>query len=200
MKDLDSKLFNIDIPTGAPEVGSILIAEPFLKENWFRHSVICMIDCDADQSAMGVVMNRPSGQSLDLLIDGVTIDSDIPVWVGGPMSLDRLFFLHTLGNLIPGSRQIIPGLHIGGDLDEMLSYINGGLPLEGNVRFFVGYSGWSPRQLEQEISDHVWAVDSALPVKELLSGGDDSYWHRYVRRLGPAYRHWLYHPINTHLN
>lgn len=200
MKYIDTNIFNIDLPSATPALGAILIAEPFLAENWFRHSVICMVDYEAGQPAMGVVMNRPSGQSLDALIDGVTTDSPIPVWVGGPMSLDRLYFIHTLGDLIPGSRPIARGLFIGGDLDEMLTYINGGLSIEGNVRFFVGYSGWSPGQLEQEIAEHVWAVDTPQPISELLTGGEDRYWHRYVRRLGPSHRHWLYHPINSHLN
>lgn len=200
MKNLDSTIFNIDIPTGTPAVGSLLIAEPFLKEHWFCHAVICMLDCDPGQSAMGVVMNRPSGQTLNNLIDGVTTPNDIPVWVGGPMSLDRLFFIHTLGPLIPGAREIAPGLYLGGDFDEMLSYINGGLDPEGTIRFFVGYSGWSPGQLNQEIADHVWAVSNPGQATDLLTGGDDRYWHRYVRRLGPSHHHWHLHPLNPQLN
>lgn len=198
--ELDNTLFNINIAGGSPTVGSLLVSEPFLKEQWFRHSVICLVDYSEGDSAMGVVMNRPSGQSLQSLIDGVTTHEEIPVWIGGPMSLDRLFFIHTLGELIPNSREISPGLYIGGDFDEMLEYVNGGLQTEGCIRFFVGYSGWSPGQLDQELRDHVWAVGQSDTPRDLLTGGDDSYWHRYVKRLGEAFRNWLYHPINPQLN
>lgn len=200
MINLDDTLFNINLGAGSPAIGSILVAEPFLKEQWFRHAVILMVDYDRGSSAMGVVMNRPSGQTLQNLIDGVTIQDEIPVWVGGPMSLDRLYFIHTLGKLIPDSRPIGHGLYIGGDFEEMLSYVNGGLKLEGRIRFFIGYSGWSPGQLEQEITDHVWAVSDPGTATDLLTGSDDRYWHRYVRALGPNYRNWLYHPINPTLN
>lgn len=194
------KLFNIAIQSSTPCLGSLLISEPFLREEHFAHSVICLIDYGDGVNPMGVVLNRPSSYTLDQLIEGVESERSVRVWAGGPVATDRLYFLHTLGNIIPHSREIVPGLYLGGDFDAALSYINAGYPVNGKIRFFVGYSGWSQEQLQQEIDSHVWAVTTIDTPERLLSGGNDSLWHRYVRRLGHDFRNWLYHPRNPHLN
>lgn len=200
MIDFDKTLFNIDIQSGNPRAGSLLIAEPFLREEYFRHAVISMIDYAEGSSAMGVVLNRRTAYSLQSLLSEVTREEPIEVFCGGPMSYDRLFYLHTLGNYITGSRQIANGLYVGGDFDQIISYVNDGMPIEGCVRFFVGYSGWSPHQLEEEISNKVWAVTDPDSPSELMRGEEDPYWHRYVRSLGKDFRGWLYHPRNPHAN
>ena len=48
MNKIDSLLFNIDLPKGVPCRGALLVAEPFLKEKYFNHAVICLIDYDGD--------------------------------------------------------------------------------------------------------------------------------------------------------
>ncbi len=200
MIDFDNCLFNIDIPCGTPDVGSILIAEPFLKEEYFHHAVICVIDYGKDLSSMGVVLNRMTAYNLQSLLAEVTVDEPVPVYCGGPMSYDRLFYLHTLGDLIPESRQIADSLYVGGDFDSIIRYVNDGYPLDGYVRFFVGYSGWSPHQLDEEIGNKVWAVSHTSDYPALLTGCEDAYWHRCVRMLGHDFRGWRYHPRNPHAN
>lgn len=200
MIDFDKKIFNIDIPGKSPSVGSLLVSEPFLKEDYFHHTVICMADYAPDSTAMGIVLNRQTAYTLQGLISGITIEQPIPVFCGGPMAYDRLFFLHTLGDIIPDSRQITEGLYVGGDFNAIINYINHGYPLEGYVRFFVGYSGWSRLQLDEEISNKVWAVTESTDNNALLTGSEDSFWHRYVRQLGNDYRGWRYHPRNPHAN
>lgn len=202
MIDIDSLLFNIKIkPEAKPCLpGTLLVAEPFLRDTYFSHSIIWMIDCDPGEKSMGIVLNRMTGYTLQRLIDGVKITQPIPVYCGGPMSCDRLYFIHTLGNLIKGANHVKDNLYIGGDFDDMLSYINSGYPIEGNIRFFVGYSGWDVGQLEAEIGEHVWALaDMPDPVEALTISGD-AYWHSVVRSLGRDYRGWLYHPQNPHAN
>ena len=116
------------------------------------------------------------------------------------MSCDRLYFMHTLGDLIPDSREITPGLSIGGDFDAMLSIVNDGYAAEGHLRFFLGYSGWGVEQLDGELLKNVWAVTDIPSVTDILSGEEDAYWHRIVRSMGSRYRGWLYHPRNPHSN
>lgn len=65
----------------------------------------------------------------------MTATDAIPAYCGGPMSCDRLYFMHTLGCLIPDSREIIPGLYIGGDFDTVLSIVNDGYAVDGHIRF-----------------------------------------------------------------
>lgn len=196
-----SLLFNIDISTGLPPAeGRLLISEPFLRESYFNHAVIVLVDHEAGISSMGVVVNNLSDYTLQQLIDGVTIEAPVPVYTGGPVGSDRLFFLHTLGDLIPESRQIAPGLYVGGDFDSALTIVNDGYELEGHLRFFLGYSGWNGGQLEDELEKSVWAVAPLGDPADLLTGDDDAVWHREVRALGPKYRGWLYHPQNISAN
>lgn len=100
MIDFDNTIFNIDIPGGKPDIGALLISEPFLREDYFHHSVICIADYAPDSTAMGIVLNRLTGYTLQNIIEGVKIEKPVSVYCGGPMANDRLFFLHTLGEVI----------------------------------------------------------------------------------------------------
>lgn len=201
MINFNDILFNIDISTGIPHPGSLLVAEPFLKERYFNHAVICLVDYAPGDSAMGIVLNRLTGHPLQSLLSAIKVKDPIPVYCGGPLSCDRLYFIHTLGDLIPGSRHIDGNLYIGGDFNTMVDIVNSGYPVEGSMRFFIGYSGWSENQLDTELRDNVWAVaQPPADVATLLTGSEDTYWHNTVRRLGDAHRGWLYHPQNPQAN
>jgi UPF0301 protein BDI_1431 len=78
--------------------------------------------------------------------------------------------------------------------------VNMGLPTEGRIRFFVGYSGWDPGQLEEEIAAHTWAVAPRPANSEILREDGDSFWYRVVRTMGSSHRNWLVHPKNPQLN
>lgn len=201
MIDFESLLFNIDINASCiPRPGSLLVAEPFLREQYFHHAVICLVDYEQRGSSMGIVLNNLTSYTLQEILPGVTAKDPIPVYCGGPMSCDRLYFIHTLGALIPESREIVPGLYIGGDFDAVLSIINDGYPVEGCMRFFVGYSGWDVGQLDEELNKNVWAVTDIPSLDTLLVGEEDAYWHTVVRTMGKRYKGWLYHPRNPHSN
>ena len=200
--DYKTLLFNIDIPpVSSPAPGALLVSEPFLHEEYFNHAVIALVEYEPSESAMGVVLNNETDYKLQDLIEGITVREPIPVFCGGPVSEDRLFFIHTLGDLIPDTQPLGNGLWIGGDFDAMLKIINDRYDLEGNIRFFLGYSGWEAGQLEGELSRRVWAVGQ-MPEspRELLLDEGDAAWHRAVRSLGPSYRGWLYHPQNPMVN
>lgn len=200
--DYKSLLFNIDIPSGtAPAPGALLISEPFLHEDYFDHSVTALIEYEPAGAAMGVVLNHPSEYSLQELVDGVTLKDPVEVYCGGPVAQDRLYFIHTLGDVIPGTQPLGDGLWIGGDFDPMLDIVNSGYNLEGQVRFFIGYSGWSEGQLDDELQHNVWTVAplTASPA-HMLTGSGDAYWHRAVKALGDDFRGWLFHPQNPMAN
>lgn len=202
MLDYDRLIFNIDIDTPTPRPGKLMVAEPFMTDDYFRHSVVCMVECGPDVNAMGIVLNHSTGYTLQELVSEITVEEPVPVFCGGPLSCDRLYYLHTLGpRLIPGSLAVAPGLYIGGDFEAMIEYVNEGFPIEGTVRFFVGYSGWSHEQLEAELSQNTWKVTNIhTPAGLELTGSDDAYWHRHVRAMGSAFRGWRYHPRNPQCN
>lgn len=193
-KDICSALFAQPCSSqqARPAGGRLLVAEPFMDESIFTHSIISLLDYEPEGGAIGVVLNRQSHSNLSDLIDDLEINCDIPVFCGGPLAMDRVFFMHTLGSdIIPGAREFMPGVYVGGDFDAMIEYINSGYRTEGVVRFFVGYSSWDRAQLENEIAEGAWALtDAPVNPSDLLTGSGDRVWHRTVRSLGSEYRSW----------
>ncbi len=201
MDKISSFLFNININNNnAPFQGALLVAEPFLNDDYFNHAVICLTDYDDNKSTMGFILNNKTRHNLQSIIAEISCSSPIPVYCGGPMSEDRLFYIHSLGEIIPNSHEIIPGLYVGGDFNAVVKYINSGYPTEGIIKFFIGYSGWDIGQLKDELRKNVWAVTSISDITNLLKVHKDSYWHTIVRTMGKAYRGWLYHPKNINNN
>lgn len=135
MPNLDSSIFKINLPTGKPAVGSLLVAEPFLREEYFNHGVISLVEYERGKSAMGLVLNKATGYTLGEAIEGIQDEVDIPIYCGGPLSCDRLFYLHSLGNEFRGARKIADDLYIGGDFKQVKNYVNMGLETEGKMRF-----------------------------------------------------------------
>lgn len=202
MKGLDTSFFNSVTVKRPVREGDLLIAQPFLDEAWFRRGVISLIDYDRSEGATGVVLNNCMNYVLSDVLEGVATSTDVPVYCGGPMSQDRLYFIHTLGErILPGARLYAPGLYIGGDFDAAIQYVNEGYPTEGVLRFFIGYSGWAPGQLEDEIGHDTWAImDAPEDAQGILSGEGFGFWYRMVRRLGEPYRSWRMIPEVTYSN
>lgn len=202
MKNLADSLFKVSATASSAASGSVLVSEPFLAETFFNHSVLSLIDYIPDEGATGVVLNNRTDLLLSDVIEDVDDARPIKVFCGGPLGQDRLFFIHTLGDtVIGGARCYAPGLYIGGDFASMTGYVNAGYPIDGYVRFFIGYSSWERGQLEREIREGSRAVGTT-PEKtgKLLTGSGDSFWHRAVRDLGSDYRSWRLLPRNAELN
>lgn len=198
MINLDNNLFNINVNTGSvrPRIGGLIVAEPFLREEYFNHSVILIADYAPGKSSMGLVMNRNTDYMLHEVLELEGMKEEIPVYCGGPLSTDRLFYVHRMPDLIEGSTPLSDGLWIGGDFDQVCSYISQGMPIEGNIRFLIGYSGWDAGQLDDEINNHVWAPTDIPENFNALTGEEDSYWHAVVRRMGKRFRNWRLQPMN----
>lgn len=196
MKDITTDLFKVSVTAHRPVCGGLLVAEPFMKEPYFNHGVVSLVDYVPEEGATGVVMNNRTEYMLDELLDGIDPSTSIPVFCGGPVGQDRLFFIHTLGSeIVKGARLYAPGLYVGGDFDAVIEYVNAGYDIEGALRFFVGYSNWVEGQLEREIKKDSWAqAPSPANPAELLTLAGDSYWHRTVGKLGSAYRAWTLIP------
>lgn len=200
MDKISSFLFNIDISSNAPFQGALLVAEPLLNDDYFNHAVICLTEYDDNKTTMGFILNNKTRHNLQSLIAEISCNTPIPVYCGGPMSEDKLFYIHSLGDIIPDSHEIIPGLYVGGDFNAVIKYLNSGYPIEGYIKFFIGYSGWDIGQLKSELRKNVWAVTTPTDISDLIKAHNDSYWHTIVRSMGNPYRGWLYHPKNANNN
>jgi putative transcriptional regulator len=180
------------------ESGKLLIAEPtvFGDQN-FHRSIVIMAD-RKDSGLLGFIINK----TLDYDIGDVLpeIKKDFPLYYGGPVEQDNLFFIHNAGYLIPDSRKIDDKLFWGGEFEKVIALVNEGVLSPKDIRFFLGYSGWSGDQLKQEISAHSWVVTENPLAGKILSQNTQNLWKDQMIALGGKYLVWSNTPENPYHN
>ena len=182
-----------------PAQGSILISEPFLQDAYFQRSVVLLVE-HAKEGSMGFVLNKKTDLAVNSFFSDLDKIPDMPIFLGGPVSSNRLFFIHSLGDLIlPNAIKINVHLYFDGNFDALLQYIRNGHPVEGKIKFFLGYSGWMEGQLNQEISQNSWVVSRASNRSILLANGED-FWKQSLESLGSQYEPWTKYPKDPYWN
>jgi putative transcriptional regulator len=159
--------------------GSLLLAHPSMRDPNFRRSVVLMSAHNAE-GAMGVVLNRPLGKRLGELSGDFALGplGKVPLFNGGPVQTEQLV-LAAWQSRDDGFR-----LHFGIEPDKAIQL----LEEEGtHVRGFLGYSGWSAGQLENEMKARTWIV-ADVPEDLLTHTQDDSLWRTVLGREGAEWR------------
>ena len=197
--DLESLIYK-EPRNVTPKKGDLLIAEPMLDQPYFKRSVVLLLEEDNDHGHLGLTLNVPTPVTLQDIFPEWKNGKKVRVYSGGPVESDRLFMLHTLGDRFDGATEVAPGLYVGADLDQVMEYLNSTESIEGKMRFFLGYSGWTKHQLTSEILNHSWALTKAGNMKESLTGQGNAYWRREVEKLGNDFRSWLIIPQDPELN
>ncbi|AMM52225.1 hypothetical protein TH61_14945 [Rufibacter sp. DG15C] len=177
--------------------GSILISEPFLGDPNFERSVVLVCQHDKE-GTVGLVLNKLSTINLSEVIEINEEIFDISLAIGGPMQPNTLHYIHKLKDL-PEAKQISPELFWGGNFEELTRRINLGLISQEQIRFFVGYSGWSPHQLQEEIDKNVWFITNKA-VNKLLNLNIDSLWRDILKQMGGKYKMYANYPADPNLN
>ncbi len=179
-----------------PKQGIILISEPSLKDFYFRQSVVLLAEHNED-GTFGVIVNKPIEVRLDEVIKGFS-GFDYPVYLGGPVKTDSIFFIHTIPE-IENSLRIMDGLFWGGDIDVIRNMMEAGEMRETQIRFFLGYSGWNPDQLDREIGEKSWVLSQAS-VSEVINNEPEDLWSNYLKNMGNDYAIWANFPPDPALN
>ena len=154
--NIDSDIFKIQSNNVLPSRGKILISEPFLRDVTFGRSVVLLID-HTEEGSMGLIINKQLPIFVNDIIKEFKYIEDIPLYKGGPIATDTLFYLHTLAD-ISGAIPISKGLFLNGDFEEIKRYILQGNQVDRYIRFFLGYSGWESEQLSTELRENTWLV------------------------------------------
>jgi len=192
MNDWDQDIYHLNDEQPLPKRGSLLVAKPTVGDFFFRRSLILIIDPDGEEGAMGVVLNHYTGYNLRDIMPEVETTEEIPLLLGGPVGTQMLFYVHTLGpEIIPEAIDVGDGVWFGGDFDAMKRYLELGGPVEGRIKFIIGYSGWSKGQIADELRRHDWAVLDNAGCDILMGEGDDNMWREAVSMFGDRYRLWL---------
>lgn len=181
-----------------PQKGHLLIAEPsIIGDSSFNRSVILLAD-HGEEGSIGFILNKPLEYKLSDLVPST--NCDYKIYNGGPVEQDNLYFIHKVPELIPESIEISLGIYWGGDFDVALDLINSGKIAPKDIRFFLGYSGWEPSQLEQELQSNSWVVTENIYKKSLIGKSDNTFWKEKMLELGDNYSIWSNAPENPNYN
>ena len=175
-----------------PKQGKILISEPLMNDFHFGRSVILLIDHEETEGSFGIIINKKLEVNVNHIVDEVP-DFEATVYLGGPVADNQLFFIHTLGDLIPESFPIIDGLYWGGDHETMATLIHTGIANEDNIRFYLGYSGWETGQLVSELVRNTWLI-SDITKEQFLNIPAEKMWQTFVDQMGNQYEMWKRFP------
>ena len=180
-----------------PKKGRFLISEPNMTDMNFKRSVLLLTEHNENES-IGFILNQPTKIMVhDLFDDFPTFNSN--VHIGGPVEKNTLHFIHSLGDKIDNSIPIADKLFWSGNFETLINLISNGEIHESEVRFFIGYSGWSQGQLEHELNENSWIVSSAN-TNIALKNNNKSMWRNFIRQMDKEYAIWSNMPEDPELN
>ena len=162
------------------ESGKLLVAEPFLTDPNFKRGVILLCDHQEDGS-FGFILNKPIEMNISDLISSFP-DFNSEVYYGGPVQTDTIHYLHNKGSLLPNSIKVLSGVYWGGDFEQLKSFIK--IQPE-DIRFFVGYSGWSEGQLKAERKILSWMLVDGH--RDYIFGDSKELWKDVLEEEGGTY-------------
>lgn len=164
-------------------VGRLLVAMPALVDPNFARSVVLVLAHDADDGAIGVVLNRPSETQVAHTLPMWEPHAAHPrvVFVGGPVGLTAAIGVArgARDEPVPGWAPIVGRLgtfDLATDPDELASDIE-------SLRVFSGYAGWGPGQLEEEVQEGAWLAIEGAP-DDVLCADPERLWRLVLRRQG----------------
>ena len=174
-----------------------LLAMPGLAGDYFSDSLIYICE-HTDEGALGLIVNRPTDVTLLELIASFGLQAergwaDVAVVEGGPVDAQRATVLHAQHPSLTTSTDIVPGVCLTGAMELFQAAASGSAP--DQVIAALGYSGWGPGQLEDEIAANVWLTmpasteilfDTPAPQKAAAAAATLGIDMRYLARPGRA--------------
>ena len=196
MKDKKYDIFKINHNNTKPKQGLVLVSEPFAPDSIFSRSIILLAEHN-EEGTIGFILNKPFNRKISDFSSEFG-NFDINISLGGPVGSEHIYYIHTYGKKIPGSIHIKDDLFWGGEFNVIQTMSEAGMLDETKIRFFMGYSGWSPEQLLNEIKKDSWLV-SDIDVKTIMQN-DNKIWDKTVSELDKPYNVWQHFPENPNLN
>jgi putative transcriptional regulator len=182
-----------------PQAGELLLSEPFLQDENFSRAVILVCEHEDKIGSVGFVMNKPSILNLgDLVTELDFLKAE--VFVGGPVEQNTLHFIYFGVQLMEESKPLGNDVWWGGDFSDLIQHIYSGELDLNQVRFFMGYSGWSSGQLAAELSAESWIVYSDPWSQELFDNSPDQLWRSLMKSKGGDFEIQSNYPIDPRLN
>lgn len=169
-----------------PKAGRLLVATPLLGDPNFRRAVVLIVEHEAVEGTLGVVLNRPTKVGVGQVLEQWTELATRPsvVFRGGPVAPNSALALA----LVPGKDEPLGWRALDGapalarlgllDLDAPPRLL---APAIQSLRVYAGYAGWSPGQLQAEIDEGAWYVVGAEPG-DVFAAEPEQLWRTVLRR------------------
>jgi putative transcriptional regulator len=180
-----------------PAPGVLLIAPPMLNDANFRRSVVLLCE-HGPEGSFGLILNRPLTLKLSEVVEDFERSEQV-LSLGGPVQPNTLHFLHRCGDRVPEAISIIDGVFWGGDFDALPPLLEAEEKDQADFRFFLGYAGWSPEQLDAEIEAGGWILTQA-GAAEVFQPDPDRLWRGVLRRMGGEYAILANYPDDPRMN
>jgi putative transcriptional regulator len=181
----------------APEKGRLLISEPFLPDPNFERTVVLLCEHN-DEGSFGFVLNKPSLLKVKEVLEDV-LSLDTTVYVGGPVQQDTLHFIHR-NSTVESAVEIASNVNWGGDFETIVTMCDTSQLPATDIRFFLGYSGWGPGQLNAELEQDSWIVCDFINEQLLFDTDPQVMWRKALESMGGKYSVISNYPTDPRLN
>jgi len=175
--------------------GSLILSQPLMKDLNFERSIILICEHNSDGS-FGYKLNdklSPDSVTSDL---NQTIKENL--YIGGPVENSYLNFIHN-SDQIKDSVKITDNIYLGGELDSVLEGVENNIS-DFKLKFFSGYSGWSPKQLDKEIEENSWIVINEYISNFIFDEIDEKFWTSFLSDKGGKHKIFSNYPKDPSLN
>lgn len=180
-----------------PEKGRLLISEPFLPDPNFERTVVLLCEHNPEGS-FGFVLNKPSTFKISEVLEDI-VALETVVFVGGPVQQDTLHYIHR--NISATNAVVIAeNVFWGGDLENLSALCDTKQISSADVRFFIGYSGWGPGQLESELDQDSWIVCDFITDQLLFDTEPEVLWKKALDSMGGRFSVYSNYPVDPRLN
>ena len=179
--------------------GNLLISTPnILSDYYFKRSIVLITEIN-DREVMGLIINKELDYNLSD-IDSSVNAKKIKVFSGGPVNQDNLFFIHKEPEIIKNSRFCYDNLCFGGDYEKLIEMINNKeFDCKNKVKFFSGYSGWTIEQLNEEIKEGSWIIDTKKNIN-VFEKNVKYLWKNKIKKSNTEFKIWLNAPNDPQNN
>ncbi len=167
-----------------PNKGKLLISAPYLNDI-FKRSVILLAEND-ENGTVGFIINKPLRLKINEVVEDFP-EFDATVFLGGPVQPDLLNFIHKAGDKIDGGYEISKDIYWGGNFETFKILAETGSLNPSDFKFFLGYAGWNPEQLTNELKINSWYINSPT-INDIFSKDTEHLWEKTLNSMGGEYK------------
>lgn len=153
--------------------GTFLISAASLDDPNFEKAVIFITEYN-EKGALGFVINKVFPRRLNELEEFKTA-VPVPLYDGGPVEKEHIFFLHNKPGLIEESMPIAGSICMGGNFKQAVEKMNSGELSFPDFKLFIGYCGWDDKELEEEIAEGSWLLIN-VPAETIFNSNTQTLW------------------------